>query len=272
MQEKSFPSDGKVHVKRLKDDQCTICPDACPPIIDRKTWEKVQERLGGPRRSGRYPAKFFLLRGVVRCWCGSHMTCDGRYQRYYRCRSTQIRRGCRYACHTRAEILEETVMRKLLKVLKGLCVDGEMEKYIESEPQSNNTADIEILKKELGGIERGIRNLLDLAQYGQAAGEIQERIGELSRRKEAVIGEIRKIEQSNESRRSLSAGELRQRYGELSEVLKSWEKAPSEVREVLSQWVRIRYNGHTGYGVMTLLIREEVEESYGFWVAVKNRR
>ncbi len=59
----------------------------CPPILERTVWDRAQARIDEIRigRSGR-PSLSYLLRGLLRCKCGSSLTgCESHQRNYYRC-------------------------------------------------------------------------------------------------------------------------------------------------------------------------------------------
>ncbi|CAM4543437.1 recombinase family protein [Myxococcus xanthus] len=101
-------------------------PGEHPAIVDRATFHRVQDMLGGPgiQYHGRNPD--YVLRGLLRCGlCGEAMTPGStrkgeREYRYYRCvtRDKQGKEGCR-AAPLPAAALEDFVVTQLREVSVG---------------------------------------------------------------------------------------------------------------------------------------------------------
>ena len=81
---------GKVERHKRDESEVIIIEGFTPSIIDRATFDRVQNHLARPRQSG-HALTPYMLSGMLRCSCGVGMTgqalTKGRYH-YYRCRAT----------------------------------------------------------------------------------------------------------------------------------------------------------------------------------------
>lgn len=108
----------------------TEIENAIPPIIDKDTWHKVQERLKNNRRNASNTAKtFYLLSGKIFCTnCGggffgkTNTNTRGCKTKYYTCGNKSRTKNCD-AYNYNAEILENAVVEALKEWLKNIDYD-----------------------------------------------------------------------------------------------------------------------------------------------------
>ena len=95
-----------------------------PSIVDRETWDRVQQlKAERRRRSLGSTRMFYLLQHLVRCGqCGSLMGGQTKNQgrnRYYRCRGQKrFKISCREKSYIRAADLEAVVWQEVVKLLQ----------------------------------------------------------------------------------------------------------------------------------------------------------
>ena len=97
-----------------------VIENGCPALIDRETFDKVQERIKqNKREGGKNKAKTeYLLTGKAFCgYCGETITGvsgtgrNGDIHYYYCCRNRRLRKGCKKA-HEKEDFLEWYVVEQ----------------------------------------------------------------------------------------------------------------------------------------------------------------
>ena len=103
-------------VKGFKELPSEIVEASHPPIIDRATWNAVQQKIGGLKQPKFILNEDFPLRGVLKCHCGKPLTGapsrgkSGRQYNYYKCNVTSK--------HNNISVIKaHTQMEDLLKQL-----------------------------------------------------------------------------------------------------------------------------------------------------------
>ena len=150
------------------------------PIIPREQWDFAQELLtfrsaAAQERVDRYPARAYILRGLVICGnCGTAMTgCSGRL---YRCSRSRRQDGYHCARTMLAEPLEQFVEDAAIRLLTGLAVS----------PRRPRTAAVEAAERAIAEDEQQLRDLhdmwlnkeIDSAEYRRDRRTIRARIQE----------------------------------------------------------------------------------------------
>ena len=212
-------------------------PEHHPAMVDRKTWDRVQEiQEAHPRRgqSGgkhhpRRQASAALLSGLVVCiHCGLAMVakeythsgtwrcyiCNRKYiQGYDTCDGRQVN-----ARHAEVVVLD-TLLNRILTPAYFNTLLAQVQSRLENDPNLENR--IVILHKSQAENERAIQNLLDTVEmYGaQAAGD---RLRQREAERVTIIAKLQELE-----------GQLHARHIQLSpealeEVFKAWREQITE--------------------------------------------
>jgi len=175
---------------------CIRIEDAIPPIIDRKTWEEVQERMDDRKRNAANKAKReYLLSGLIECEeCGAayvgHTTKNSRGYEYrsYCC-------GNKYRTHTchvkniNADEIESFVVQNLKAYL--LEVDFSEVAQSIADQVNGSSKDLKAERAELAGVEAKIHNGMKAVLSGMDIPELHAEIDKLRVRKselEDIIG------------------------------------------------------------------------------------
>ena len=223
-------------------------PVPVPPIVDRRLWEKAQEKLAEARRlwAGRRCEKY-LLSGLVSCAeCGRPMHGEkinvwGRYVRMYTCRLRKNRqvRGCIPQKLVYADDLEAAVWEKAAAVLN----DPEMLAGEILALQGNGDLEKETgrLEKSLQALEKGREAILDALAAGlvELDAKTRAKLADLKSRKERLLARKRELEAAARGAREAAARleELRalagEALGKLDEL--SHEEKRALVRELVGQ-------------------------------------
>ena len=94
-------------------------PDFCEPMIDRDTFQVVQETLAyrAQRNSCKPAGRIYIFKGLLTCAeCGHTMTacaCKGHY--YYRCTRRAYVGDCKFDKYIREDEIEQYLLENLLK-------------------------------------------------------------------------------------------------------------------------------------------------------------
>ena len=148
-----------------------VVEDACPAIIDKATFEKVQERLDANRKAGatKKARVEYILYGKLFCGrCGVNMIGDagtsrsGERHHYYSCQARKNKK----ACDKKSEkkdflewyVVEQTIEYVLTPARMELIADGVVAEY----DKEFNNGRVKGMEKRLGKIERDIKKLFDM--------------------------------------------------------------------------------------------------------------
>ena len=159
-----------------------------PAIIDKETFDIVQERLGkNAEAPARGKAKVeYILSGKIFCGhCGEKMVGEsgtsktGAVHNYYAC----ITRKRKHACNkspVKKEWIERLVVEDALSLLTPENIDNLAETAVQAanKEASENTL-IPALEKELEDIEKGINNIVKMIERGIESESLENRIKEL---------------------------------------------------------------------------------------------
>ena len=168
----------------------------CPQIVDKETYDKVQERITeNQHKGGKYVAKEnYLLSGKVYCKeCGRAMCGNARhsgrnkdYYVTYRCMSK------RYACSNKEinkDYLERYVVSLLEKHIFNTKAMKRIVSLIESYVPTNDYCK-ESLEDELVHINDALKNVTDAIENGLLSDILVERLGQLEDEKKHLERKI----------------------------------------------------------------------------------
>lgn len=172
----------------------TIAIGVHDPVIPATEWIAAQKRLGINKQIRTPKHEVGLLKGVLKCSCGSRMDVRTYYKNnirfsYYFC-TTMARQG-KSVCaseYIRIEKLDEIFLKELYKI--KLNPSG----FKAINPLATGRTP-ESIKSEIKKLDDSIHNLtaaLTQAMDSPAAGYIINQIGELDREKSALDNELRK--------------------------------------------------------------------------------
>ena len=164
--------------------------DAIPAIIDKKTFEKVQEMLNYNRRkpSRKWSYTDYLLSDNLICGkCGTSMHGKGAYGKmkkkyhYYVCQNHADKKGPCDLPAIRQELLESLVMEKV----KEIVMDDAMIEYITDKvwehycKDNSQQEEIDSIKKQLHQVQKSMGNLMKSIEAGLFNDVIRNRMEEL---------------------------------------------------------------------------------------------
>ena len=173
--------------------------DAIPPIVDRATFEKVQELMKVNQRapSHRWTYMDFLLTEKLFCGhCGEPMigvsgvSSNGNKYGYYDCRNHR-RKKCNKK-PARKDWIENLVIRRTVQLLQ----DDELLEFIADKTfefyQSQQQAQTErkVLEKSLADINKAINNIMGAIEQGIYNATTKTRLDELEQQKTDIAGQI----------------------------------------------------------------------------------
>lgn len=213
--------------------------DCHEPIISKEQFERVKARVGETRRhrrNHRYArGRSYLLRGLVRCRCGAHMTPQGAQGRsntyhYYVC-TRQLHEGRTVSCgapRIPAEPLEAAVLDRI-RVLGTL--EAAREKIVEQtvafldDEGRRLAAEEDIVRRQLGKIRGEINRLIEvLKTLGSGAlDSVREELTRLESEEKQLARELRRLASRQQPLQRISAQTRR--------FLETWQG----VAEVLDQ-------------------------------------
>lgn len=164
------------------------------PVLPAAEWISAQKRLGINKQVRTAKHEAGILKGVLRCSCGSRMEVRTYYKNgirfsYYYC-SAMARQG-KKVCNSeyvRIEKMEECFLKRLSRI--QLNPTG----FKQSKPVNTSRSSEEI-KADLHKLEDSIRNLtsaLTQAMESAASGYIIHQISELDKQKNILEAELRK--------------------------------------------------------------------------------
>ena len=178
-------------------------PDAIPPIIDKETFARVEERMNrnrtGPARS---KAKVnYLLSGLIWCGeCGHRMT--GASSSYQTKKSKEYRKAHYYTCNygnrtkqcsnekVSKDLVEADVLAELERqIFNESVIPHLVEKIVQYHRRQQNEYAVELhhIEKELASTKKEIDNLVNaLAAGGVAVPSIIEKLKGLEQKKSTL--------------------------------------------------------------------------------------
>lgn len=239
--------------KQKPESEIIRIPDAIPAIIDKETFDKVQEIIKA-RAKGDEPrrrATTYVLSGLIQCGCGSHMHGNRRRAKTrpnpnwkekpeyvsYRCGGRKTKADCDVP-EIRKEYVEAFVFDELEKLIsdeKNLeYLLGLLNNRVLQEAKTNEKK-IEIVKGKLAKIEKEIANLVKAIASGVDAEEI---VTELSRKKgyKAELGiELSRLEGSDGTT-EITMDKMKEIVGQLKSFLVN--NTMPELKALLKKFVK----------------------------------
>jgi len=198
-------------VRQTNRESWVLLPEGTtPPIVSIEQWETAQQQVAKNRRTGR-PAKYpYLLKGIVRCYCGKAMiacTIEGK-RRYYRCYArlgvTPIHRR-----NIRADELERLVWAEVESVLKepSLIID-ELRREAETGAQGLESR-IDEVRSALARLDLAERRLIRLYRDGEFdARKVHDEIDCIKAEREVWQQELQELEDIRRAKEELRDKEL----------------------------------------------------------------
>lgn len=168
-----------------------------PPIVDRETWCRAQEKLKEARRlwAGK-PQNKYLLSGIITCSdCGNTMTglytsWWGQKMRRYTCRKNcqgAKNAGCQPQKAVPASPIEAVVWEQVCSWLQD--PDAIVREVMELSPRNSQLhREMEQIEKYLRDIEKGRESIIDAlsSRLIDLDDKIKNKLGQLKRRKEKL--------------------------------------------------------------------------------------
>lgn len=195
------------YIGRKENSRMVKIDDAIPAIVDKETFDRVQERLETNRsrcRSRAASRRVYLLSGLIRCAvCGagyiSHLSrSKGNEYTYYVCSNRYGKKKKPDSCKSipvRGEDLEKFVLES---VKQYLCSETDFESLAQQIADRFNAASVDVSgeKKELSGIEAKIANGIQAILSGFDSPELRQQIDQLKMRKAELDATISSAEKS----------------------------------------------------------------------------
>lgn len=213
--------------------------DAVPPIIDRGTWERVQERMKDHKRNAKNKAirRSYLLSGLIECECcgGTYVGHTSRNSRgyetaYYVC-------GNKYRTHTcqakniNAPELEEFVLTQLKEFLR----EQDLSTAAKSLADAVNGAsmDLSAERRELADVQAKISNGVRAVLSGMDLPELQDEIDRL-RVRQSELEDI--LERHSSQTPTVDPGAVETMLREDAQRIEQ-ELTPQELSTIVRQYV-----------------------------------
>lgn len=233
-------------ITKAKDEIIRI-ENGMPAIIDKKTWEEVQEKMKNNKSNGRKSAKqIYLLSGLI--YCGS---CDGSMHGItrhcgrnktayssYEC-TTRKRKG-KDVCSMKAigkNIVENAVIDHLLENVFSISGSQELAEKIYTFSQTQNkgvNTDLANFKKQLSQIDIKINNIVDAIADGMFHPSMKEKMDALEARKEELQIKIAGAEHINNVH-SLSKEKIAAYLTKDADIK---EKSPEEQKKIIQTYIK----------------------------------
>ena len=166
--QRALRSEKYIGIMRWQD---VVVEDGCPALVDKDTWDKVQERLDKNRKAGATKkAKMeYILYGKLFCGqCGTNMIGDtgtskgGQRHYYYTCQLRKSRKGCDKKSEKK-DYLEWYVVEQTLEyVLTPARMEIIAAAVVAEYDKEFNSGRIKELEKRLAKVDRDIKKLFDM--------------------------------------------------------------------------------------------------------------
>ena len=162
-----------------------IIEDAMPPIVDRELFDAVQERIAHAPKYKKHSTEGvnYLLSGkAFCCHCGARLVGEngkshtGAIHYYYSCATHKRGKGCK-----KKSIRKDTLERLVCEDIKSILDEAMIERLADMAVKQNridiaNNTQIPTLEAEAARLEKGIDNLLTLAESAGGSASIAKRI------------------------------------------------------------------------------------------------
>ncbi len=243
-----------IYIGRIEWGEAT-CDDCHVPIIAKEQFERVKDRLirtvKHRKNMRRARGRNYLLSGLLRCQCGSHMVGSSAHGRtdvsyYYTC-TRQVHEGGKYSCEAPripALALEEALIGRVVQlgslveardqiVRKALdCIDGESARLREEE---------DILRRQIAKTKADIGRLIEVLKSLGTRGlpSVQEELGRLEAEEKhlaATLAELGK-RQAPMDKVSREARQFIETWKDVGELLA--QATPDEQFQILQHYVEV---------------------------------
>ncbi len=168
------------------------------------------------------------------------------HPRYYYCR-TQKGTGTCTGAVVRADDIEEAVLKVLQEKLSGLNIDDLREEYVISRAgeRKNYERQKKSFEAELKKIEKSMTNILAAIEEGFRA----TRMAELGKRKDAILGELRAIDQDAVLDETMERAGLSMLLSDAACLVERVRmEAPEKLRDVLKILIEVEIDPETKNG------------------------
>lgn len=217
----------------------TTMDDYCEPIIDKVTWDRLQNYIAShPKRrrasnGGVYSKNRSLLSGLLVCGvCGERMHLDRRkakghiYETYY-CNS--------YHIGIRRENIEDLILEKAIDLLSGdewentvECIVDELQRAFDTEHDKSS------IKDEIAQIDRKLKRLEEaLEESDNAPRIILKKMTEMESQREILVQKLNETEFNPDRVRKI-ADKLRR---QTRHILEDDNTTTDEKREALQSFI-----------------------------------
>lgn len=179
--------------------QNEIFDNIFPPIIDKETFDRVQQKAKQNKLGKTSLTMCFLLKGKVYCgYCGRRIAgdngtgCKGEHRYYYTCGGKKKRLNDCKKTSIRKEALEKIVLDYIHNTLGEEKIMNEIVSRL-IEEQRNINKDTTLLKcylKEQKHTETSINNILSIIEKGEASTSILNRLRSLEERQQQLEQQI----------------------------------------------------------------------------------
>ncbi len=231
------------------------CDDSHEAIISPEQFARVQARLGETtrhRRNHKYSrGRSYLLRGIVRCSCGAHMTPQGAQGRsktyhYYVC-TRQLHEGGTVSCaapRIPAEPLEAAV---LLRIRELGALEIARDKIVEQaaalldDEGTRLAGEEEIARRQLSKIRGEINRLLEVLKSlgADALTSIKDELSRLETEEKHLVRELRRLadRQRPIERINEQARKFLQTWQGVAEILD--QASADEQRQIIQHFIEV---------------------------------
>jgi len=172
------------------------------PIIERATWEKVQQMRGSRKRQPKSTAQRSIFSGMLKCSdCGSnlgyHFNQKNRDIKYFNCANNNNSCGCTETHYIREDFLEQVVLQEVRRLTSfANCYEEDFVKAIIGHSMKTKASEQSRKQKELDALltrERELDGLFERIYEDNVSGKItDERFSKMSSKYEQEQGEIAK--------------------------------------------------------------------------------
>ncbi len=191
-------------VLRPEEEQIRLPAGTIPPLIDRATFEAVQERLkrnaAESIRSSRAPEKFLLRAGFVYCgYCGRRVASVACRQKAgaaprYRYVTVQCRPGtggCGTSCSIESSVLDAAVWERVESILlRPEIIAEELRRLRSSDDPATDLSAMERLRDEIARKQTNLSRRVALIDDDEAAAPLLAEIKALAKQRQQVEAEL----------------------------------------------------------------------------------
>ena len=189
--------------KRIENDpeNWAVFKDVHEPIVDRATWEKIQQKRGSVRKRRTNEGEKNIFSGLLVCAdCGSnlhyHFNQGNPEIKYFNCSNYKGNRGtCSSTHYIRVDFLEKVVLAEIRRLTKFASqYEDDFVRAVMGHSQETVAADRQIKQKELNALlsrDKELDTLFERLYEDNVAGKISdERFAKMSRNYESEQGDV----------------------------------------------------------------------------------